>query len=206
MRLLPVLIAGTALVVAACSGGPPATAAPGSEPPPAARILEAGPISLEVPATWEGRPWTWHVTRGAPIPSGDFPIAFLSPQPFVDACRWEGEAIACGAWPIARLVDGGIVVAVRTYGGPGRVLPVGEPTTVDGREARVVRAPGDAACAAIGGTERVRTIVPGEPGPPERAGSFSSWTEIDACLGGTSAAATDALAAIVSSICWLAEE
>jgi hypothetical protein len=76
---------------------------------------------------------------------------------------------------------------------------------VDGREARLVRAPGDPACAAIGGTDRVRAIVPGEPGVPERPGSFSSYTELDACLAGPSGAAADAFDAIVSSARWLPE-
>lgn len=202
MRRLGMLV--VALVVGARAGGPFGTAFPASEPTPAHRI-EAGPVALEVPATWLGRPRAWSVGEGAIVPSGDRTLAFLSPQPLVDPCRSEGGAARCAPWPIARLADGGLVVAVRTYGGPGRVPPAGDPTTVDGREARLVRDAGDAACRAIGGTERVRTIVPGDPGIPERPGSFGSWTEIDACLG-QSAAAVDALAAILASVRWLPEE
>jgi hypothetical protein len=213
-RLLDVRRAGASVIglaalagaMAGCGSAPPSTAGPASAAPsPAARLVEAGPLVLDVPITWEGRPWTWHVGKGAPIPSGDNPIAFLSPQPLVDPCRSDGSATTCGPWPIARLGDGGLVVAVRTYGGPGRVLPAGEPSTVDGREARLVWATGDPACAGVGGTDRVRVIVPGEPGPPDRPGSVASYTELDACLAGPSGAAADAFDAIVASARWLPE-
>ena len=189
-RRVAVSVACAFLLVAAC--GSTQTGGSRSDPPtptaPATQQVDAGLVSLAVPSTW-------HVQRVAPNPSGNWTSVFLSPGVLPSECQTTADGGTCYPWPVATTVPGGIVIAVRGYGMPGSRAPSGgDPTTVGELPARRNSGAADPACAAIGGTESIRFVVPTVPG-------WYGWLAIDACIAGGDMSATEAtLATIVASV------
>jgi hypothetical protein len=189
-----------AALLAGCSAAPAASATAGATPSPpdipsasagataATRALTIGPFSMQVPTGWRTR-------QGLPNPSGNWALAWLSPETLAGECATTGQGGVCHPWPISTSVPGGIVVAVRQYGLPGSKPPAdGDEITVGGLGARRLSGPADDACRAIGGSELTRVVMPVVPGA-------QGWFAIDACVGPEDPAASEAaFDALVASV------
>ena len=111
------------LFAAACSAAASSThesATPTMERAATQHVV-AGPVGLDVPASW-------HVRPGLPNPSGNVAFVYLSPYEVPSECQDTSQGGVCHAWPLVQLPLGGIVVAVRLHGMPGSRPPAdGEP-------------------------------------------------------------------------------
>ena len=123
------------LFAAACSAAASSThesATPTMERAATQHVV-AGPVGLDVPASW-------HVRPGLPNPSGNVAFVYLSPYEVPSECQDTSQGGVCHAWPLVQLPLGGIVVAVRLHGMPGSRPPTdGEPIAVGGRRADRIR-------------------------------------------------------------------
>lgn len=186
---LAFVVVGGVLLAAACSSAPqgaPESATPKEQA--ATQHVVAGPVGLDVPASW-------HVRPGMLNPGGDVTFVYLSPIDVPSECQNTSQGGACLSWPVVQLPPGGIVVAVRQHGRPGSQPPAGgEPITVGGQPARRIRGLADEACRAIGGTESIDVVVPSITGS-------TGWIGLDGCLAGPDVATAEAaFAAMVTSV------
>lgn len=173
--------------VASASGLASSAASPSglASAPSSSGRVEVGPLAVQLPATWDGQPWSWSLRRGSINPSGNVPLAFISPQALPTDCEETPQGGVCHPWPIMTLDPGGMVVAIRQNGMPGSHPPAdGQPTSVGGRSARTSTGPADTPCATIGGTESIALAIPA-------TAAMAPWFGIDACLAGPDTASAE---------------
>jgi hypothetical protein len=188
-----------ACAVAACAAGstpttfPPTATSSGSGQPGS-----SAPAGLFVGTSFRfDYPADWHTRQGILNPSGNWTEVYVSPQPLPSECRESALGGVCGAWPIMRLSPDGLVLAWRNHGNPGSAPPVGgQPLSIGGRSARLMRASADEGCTAIGGDESIEVVI-------LPTGRETAWSSVDACLAGPDhGPAEAALSALEASITW----
>jgi hypothetical protein len=173
--------ATTLVLLALVAGGCGATASTPTVAKPTARAMLANFqnefVALRYPAAW--RPLVVPATGELHFD----PMLYLSTQAGHDPCRHSGTTTACG-WPVARLRQNGILIAVENKGYPGWSLATvpGKALRVGGRAAKkVVSRPGR--CATIGADETIEVAI-ARP-------LNGNWTDVTACLRGPQLAARE---------------
>lgn len=191
----PALLAAAGLI-AGCAPGSSAPATSSASLPASAATsahasttqhVTAGPLGLDIPATW-------HERAGSLNPGGNVALLFAAPVELPSDCQNTAQGGTCYSWPMMKLSSDGLVVAVRLYGRPGSVPPTGgDRITVGGLDARELSGPADGSCLQIGGARLIQVVLPSIAGT-------SGYLSIDACIAGGDAAAATVVAAIITSV------